>query len=80
MPRMQFAVAKKFLKSISAFKNFKNEIHYNECSEYEHFWDYAREEDLSEDFIENAFCWESSREGFDYWDWVDDEWREWFNS
>ena len=80
MPRMQFAEAKRFLKEYSAFRNFKSEIQYNETSDYDHFWDYAREEGLSEDFIQDAFSWESSREGYEYWDWVDDEWREWFNS
>lgn len=76
MPRMQFAEAKRFLKEYSAFKKFKSEIQYNETSCYETFWDYAREEGLSEDFIENAFDWESSREGYEYWDYIDDEWRE----
>ena len=75
MPRMQFAEAKNFLKEYSAFKNFKSEIQYNETSDYDHFWDYAREEGLSEDFIEDAFDWETSRKGYDYWDYIDTQWR-----
>jgi len=79
MPNMDFAVAKNFLKSITAFKKFKSEVQYGD-NNYEHFWEYAREHDLDDDFIQDAFSWEDSRDGYEYWEWVDDQWREWFNS
>lgn len=79
MPNMDFAVAKNFLKSIVAFKKFKSEVQYADNG-YTHFWEYSRKHGLDENFIWDAFNWHESREGYDYWDYVDNEWREWFDN
>lgn len=75
MARRDFAIAKKVLKEISAFKKFKNEIYYGD-SDYHDFWEYAREHGVDNEFIEDAFDWDTSREGWEYWNYVDEYWKE----
>lgn len=76
MPKYDSAIAKKVLKEISAFKKFKNEIYYGDTSYSHDFWEYAKEHRLDDDFIEDAFDWESSKEGYDFWNEVDEYWRD----
>ena len=76
MANMGFAFGRRFLKEYKAFGKFKNEIQYNEYNSYDHYWEYCSSHGLDSNFIMDAFDWDSSREGYEYWDEIDSLWRD----
>ena len=75
MAKLGFTIAKNFLKDYVAFRNFKIEILHGYSSSYNDYWEYCREHGLEDDFIQDTFDWDDTRKGYEYWNYIDTEWR-----